>query len=179
MSASDFDDWFAAYLKQSPKQVELLLRDKAAVRFLIAWSLMETSCFRGFARGKDLENNCLRISEDEGFNSSSLMPILEHFHDRYQDEELYKQLMQRDKRPDIKTLLSRPIKTLSETERLYFLISVVYRYRNNIFHGSKGVESWLKYKPQIEHCTRVMQELITHAAQVDGESAQIVAVQNS
>ena len=127
MSAADFDAWFAAYLQQSPIQVERLLRDKTAVRFLIAWSLVETSCFHGFARGRALAKNCRRISDDEGFSSSPLMPILKHFHERYQDKTLHKNLMHSNGNPDIKPLLSRPVESLSEAERLYFLVSVVYR----------------------------------------------------
>jgi len=32
--------------------------------------------------------------------------------------------------------------------------------RNNIFHGNKGVESWLQFAEQIEMCQGVMQKLI-------------------
>jgi len=177
MSAADFDVWFATYLQQSPIQVERLLHDKTAVRFLIAWSLVETSCFHGFAKGKDLAKHCRRISEEEGFCSSSLMPILKHFHERYQDKTLYANLMHGNSNPDIKPLLSRTVESLSEAESLYFLVSVVYRYRNNIFHGSKGVASWLKFKPQIEHCIQIMQALITHASQLANWETQFDAAQ--
>ena len=166
MSSSDFDTWFADYLKQSPIQVERLLEDKTAVRFLIAWSLLETSCFHGFAMEKKLDEHCRRIVDDEGFNSLLLKPILKHFHTRYQDKQLHANLMHGHKRPDIKPLLDRPVDSLSNFERVFFLVSVVYRYRNNIFHGSKGVESWLRFKPQIEQCTQVMQVLITHVSQL-------------
>jgi hypothetical protein len=166
MSYSDFDKWFANYLGQSPQQVERLLGDKTAVRFLIAWSLLETSCFHGFARGSELKKHCRRIGEDEGFDPSSLTPILECFHARYQDGRLHANLMHDNTYPDIKPLLNRPVVSLSNVERVFFLVSVVYRYRNNIFHGSKGVGSWLQFKPQIEQCTQVMQALITHAYQL-------------
>lgn len=133
MSSADFDEWFARYLQQSPVQVERLLRDRTAVRFLIAWSLVETSCFHGFAKGEELERHCRRISEDEHFSSLSLLTILEHFHERYQDKTLHANLMHGNRYPDITPHLSRSVDLLSEAERLYFLVSVVYRYRNNIF----------------------------------------------
>jgi hypothetical protein len=163
MSYSGFDTWFADYLGQTPQQVELLLTDKTAVRFLIAWSLMETSCFHGYARGKELEKHCRRIVNCEGFDPSPLTPILEYFHARYQNKKLFANLMHGNTNPDIKPLRSRDIVSLSNIERVFFLVSVVYRYRNNIFHGSKGVQSWLQFTPQIEQCTLVMQALITHA----------------
>jgi len=175
MSSSDFDAWFADYLGQSPMQVERLLRDKTAVRFLIAWSLLETACFHGFAKGRDLEEHCRRISDDEQFTPLFLMPIVEHFHERYQNKNLHANLMHGNSHPNIEPLLDRSVDSLSNIEKVYFLVSVVYRYRNNIFHGSKGVESWLKFKPQIEQCTQVMQALITHASQLAKRDTQNVA----
>ena len=50
------------------------------------------------------------------------------------------------------------------------LLVVVYRFRNNIFHGNKGVDSWLQYRPQIEKCTNVMQHLITLRATAQDEN---------
>lgn len=175
MPSSNFDAWFADYLEQSQIQVEHLLRDKTAVRFLIAWSLLETSCFHGFAKGKELKTHCSRIADSEGFNSLPLTPILEHFHARYQDEKLYANLMHGNNHPDIKSHLGSSVDSLSNVERLFFLVSVVYRYRNNIFHGSKGVGSWLKFKPQIEQCIQVMQVLITHASQLAQQKVQDAA----
>ncbi|HBT32680.1 MAG TPA: hypothetical protein DEB15_07520, partial [Pusillimonas sp.] len=151
MSTSDFDTWLAAHLGQSPIQVTSLLRDKTAIRFLIAWSMLEAGCFYGFARGKELNAHCQRIVEDEGFCVSPLRPIFNHFHNRYQDKKRHKNLMHGHTEPDITSLLLCPIESLSETQILYFLVAIVYRYRNNIFHGSKGVESWLKYKAQIDY----------------------------
>lgn len=175
MPSSDFDTWFANYLEQSQVQVEHLLRDKTAVRFLIAWSLLETSCFHGFAKGKELKKHCSRIVDSEGFYSFSLTPILNHFHARYQDEKLYANLMHGNSHPDIKSLLDHSVNSLSSVDRLFFLASVVYRYRNNIFHGSKGVGSWLKFKLQIEHCIKVMQVLITHASRQSQQKVQDAA----
>lgn len=165
MSSADFDGWFAGYLGQSPIQVERLLRDKTAVRFLIAWSLVEPRCFNGFATGKGLHEHCTRIVNEEGFNPSALIPIIEHFHARYQDKNLLANLMHDKMHPDIKSLLDRTVTSLTNAEKMFFVVSVVFRFRNNIFHGSKGVASWLAFKPHIEHCTKVMQTLITHAAQ--------------
>lgn len=175
IASANFDAWFAAYLQQSPIQVTRLLRDKTSIRFLIAWSLLETSCFNGFAKGADLEKHCKRISKDEGFSSLSLMQVLRHFHGRYQDQTLHANLMHGHSNPDIRPLLNRPVESLSEAERLYFLVSVVYRYRNNIFHGAKGVESWLRFKPQIEYCTQIMQALITHASGLARDTQNVAA----
>lgn len=112
----------------------------------------------------ELTPSCRRITDGEGFNPMRLMPILEHFHSRYQDKQLHANLMHNHDYPDIRPLLRSQVDSLTSFDRVYLLVSVVYRYRNNIFHGSKGVASWLKFRPQIERCTEVMQALITHAS---------------
>ena len=65
--------------------------------------------------------------------------------------------------PSIKTLLKKPLDKLSNCEKVFLIVVVVFRYRNNIFHGSKRVESWLQYEKQIKYCIQIMQCLITHA----------------
>ena len=60
-------------------------------------------------------------------------------------------------------LIKKSFTELSTADKLFFLVFVVYRYRNNIFHGNKGVQSWLQYRDQIRRCTQVMQALVTHA----------------
>jgi len=62
-----------------------------------------------------------------------------------------------------KKILTKDISNLKPDEVIFFLVLVVYRYRNNIFHGNKGVESWLQFKDQIEYCIRIMQILIDTA----------------
>ena len=46
---------------------------------------------------------------------------------------------------------------------MYSVVVVVYRFRNNMFHGNKGVASWLRYREQIALCVLAMQEFIAHA----------------
>ena len=52
---------------------------------------------------------------------------------------------------------------------VFFLTFVVYRFRNNIFHGNKRVDAWLRFQPQIQDCIRVMQIMISHAAAASKE----------
>lgn len=70
MPVASFDQWFANYLGQDELQVERLLRDKTAARFLIAWSLFETSCFGGFAKAKNLETFAMDLTTTKGFQPS-------------------------------------------------------------------------------------------------------------
>jgi hypothetical protein len=66
----------------------------------------------------------------------------------------------------LSALLERPFDEPTSEDKVFLLVSVVYRYRNNIFHGNKGVESWLHYREQIQHCLQSMQVLVSYAEQI-------------
>lgn len=161
MPVDPFDQWLAKYLGQDTHQVELLLRDKTAIRFLIAWSIFETICFGGFAKDKDIEDVAKGLVGTKGFQPSELMVAASHFHERYQDKKLFRNLMHKQKSSKLDLIRQKDFESLSADEIVFFVIFVVYRFRNNIFHGNKGVASWLKFKPQIKLCIEVMQTLIT------------------
>ena len=77
MCTLDFASWFADYLRERTEEAESrldegevlrLLDDKNAVRFLIAWSLLEQRCFGGYVTGKILSSHCQRLVNGEGFD---------------------------------------------------------------------------------------------------------------
>jgi hypothetical protein len=72
--------------------------------------------------------------------------------------------MQKEKKlaPKMKTVLDAPFATLKPEERVFLVVLVVTRFRNNIFHGTKEIPSWPKYKPELAHCTAAMQSLVSH-----------------
>ena len=67
--------------------------------------------------------------------------------------------------PKLAGVLSKAASAATKVERAFLTVFVVYRYRNNIFHGNKGVDSWLGYREQIDLCTEVMQSFIAHFEQ--------------
>ena len=160
MPVDQFDRWFANYLGQAALQVELLHRDKTAIHFLIAWSLFETSCFDKEAKVGNFEAFARDLVSTKGFQSGELRDAANHFHERYQDKKLYRNLMHQKVQPRLDSILSKDFESLSAEEIVFFVIFVVFRYRNNVFHCNKGVASWLKYKDQINQCIKVMQTLI-------------------
>jgi hypothetical protein len=90
----------------------------------------------------------------------SLQEPVAHFHGRYQDKKLFKNLMHEDKREVLAGLLAKDLATLSYCEKINMLLIVIHRFRNNIFHGNKSVKSWLTYKVQINLCITAMQTFI-------------------
>lgn len=162
MPVDPFDQWFAKYLGTNAREITCLLGDKTAIRFLIAWSIFETSCFGGFAKDNDIEDFVKGLVGTKGFQPSELMDAAKHFHERYQDKTLYRHLIYVKKSyPQLESIRHKDFTSLSDFELVYFVIFVVYRYRNNIFHGNKGVASWLEFRPQIKLCIKVMQVFIT------------------
>lgn len=157
-----FDQWFASYLGESEIEITRLLQDKTAVQFLIAWSLLESKSFSGFLKKKEIASYAQKITDSEDFEIAEIRQIGMYFHERYQDETRRKQLLHKDNCAIFDNILKKPFDRLDEYEVVYLVVYVVYRYRNNIFHGNKKVASWLHYKQQIIYCTHAMQALVTH-----------------
>lgn len=162
-----FTKWLAALLKQNELEVQRLLRSDSALHFLVAWSLFESKCFNGYLKAQCLQPFAIRIV-GEGFPTAKIAAELSHFHDRYQDKKKLENLLQGNRTPaqvggEFKRLVTRPVDALTSEEQSFLVACVVYRYRNNIFHGYKGVESWLRFKPQIRLCTSAMQAFVLHA----------------
>jgi len=157
----DFDIWFSNYLRQDRIQIQRLLDDGMATRFLIAWSLFESKCFNGYVKIGALSNFARNVSEDVRFMRDGFELAGRHFHERYQDKKLLSNLLYGKKVKGLSIILEKPYGKVDDFELLYFLLIVIYRYRNNIFHGNKGVDSWLQYRRQIQFCLDVMQQLIS------------------
>ena len=156
----EFDQWFASYLDQEVSQVAELLKNKTANRFLIVWSIFESNCFEGFVEPIKIKKYSETIVEYSDFSKGKFVDNLGYFHERYQDKQFYKYLMYKRENLQLEQILKKDMSRLTPSEEIYFLVSVVYRYRNNIFHGNKGVSSWLNFSIQIDRCRHIMQELI-------------------
>ena len=167
---SAFASWLADVLHEHKSDVSRLLQDETALHFLITWSLFESKCFSGFSKAK-----CLGPFADqavqEGFAPLTVSGQLDHFHFRYRDVRKLANLLHDEKTPDaviadFKRCLATPVASLAARDRVFAVVFVIYRFRNNMFHGNKRVESWLRYREQISLCTEAMQKFITHAERV-------------
>jgi hypothetical protein len=163
MSSQEFESWFAELEGQSTVEIERLLRDRTAVRFLIAWSMFETVCFAGFMKAREIQPFAERLTQAPAFDISGIRETFLHFHERYQNRTFYKRLLYNDKNDRFQALLAKPLAQLTAEETVFVVAFVVYRFRNNIFHGNKGVASWLAFTEQIGLCTKAMQQFISHS----------------
>ncbi len=167
---SSFSKWLAGLLRQSEVEVQRLLRDEAALHFLMTWSLFESKCFAGFLKAKCLNSFADRILK-EGLNYQSLEASARHFHQRFQAKRSLANLLHDDKTPahvatQFKTCLATSFADLTNRDIVFLVTFVIYRYRNNIFHGNKGIASWLKYGEQIRLCINAMQVFISHTESI-------------
>ncbi len=162
MTVKEFEAWLTDLLSKDRLEVGALLRDPRALHFFITWSLFESKCFGGFLKLEALDPFASRLVA-EHYDSRALLEPLTHFHDRYQDAKRYRQLTHRQVCERAQKLLGLPVATLTPEDVIFFVSFVVYRFRNNMFHGNKGVRSWLNYGPQIALCTAAMQSFVSHA----------------
>ena len=163
-----FANWLGQLLGQNEIEVQRLLEDENALHFLLAWSLFESKCFGNNVRASDLNpfaSSC--VNPNRGIVELLRKPA-KHFHARYQDKNKLANLMPKDRTPKVmvaefKELIGVDFDRLSEEQVVKLVAYVVYRFRNNIFHGAKGVASWLGFQEQIRLCVEALQVFVSHA----------------
>ena len=165
-----FSKWLSDRLGQRELDVQRLLRDETALQFLITWSIFESKCFSGFLRAKCLRTFSNRICT-EGFDETTVEVMVRHFHNRYKDKKMLKNLLHDEKTPvtvfaDFERCLGSSAMTMQTSDQAFLAVFVVYRFRNNMFHGNKRVDSWLRYGEQISMCTSVMQIFVNHSEHI-------------
>lgn len=151
-----FASWLAAYLESNESDVEKLLRDLTATEFLISWSIFESECFGGFCRTSDLDGFSKRMSALSKENIVEVKEYVDYFHLRYQNIRKCNNLLHNQTADNFKKILAKERNELTNTESTFLILFVIYRFRNNIFHGNKGVPLWLTYKKQIHMCSKIM-----------------------
>ena len=165
-----FTKWLGTILNESELEIRRTLNDETALHFLIAWSLFEARCFEKYVQAKKLRDFAENVAS-QGFSVVRLSLQFDHFYTRYCEQprsksQLSNLLHDSEKATDVgravRTCLAMEKQKFTEADRIFFVCAVIYRFRNNMFHGSKGVQSWLRYKQEIELCTTAMQELILH-----------------
>ena len=178
-----FTKWLGSLLNQSELEIRRTLNDETALHFLIAWSLFEARCFDKYVKAKKLREYAENVMS-QGFAVRRLSLQFEHFYSRYHDQpraknQLSNLLHDSEKSNDVgravRKLLADQECRITDADRIFFICAVIYRFRNNMFHGSKGVQSWLRYKPEIEICISAMQELIFHAEAVNQATSKLEA----
>lgn len=147
-------NWLSKTLSIDEWLVSETIRNQMATVFLLLWPILETQIFNG-----DMSHNQMKQVAGSAVGKiprRELDEISQHFYERYQDRRMYNGLVQGRNWPKIERILDKPFIRVYENEKILLLIFVVYRYRNNIFHGIKTIRQWQNYSYEIQLCIRFM-----------------------
>lgn len=159
--------WLASYFETTPKSIEDMLKNENATTYLLIWPVFEQMLFGGFMKKGDIQPVAQKYAPY--YQELGVDVYVQHFHNRYQDHTRFRHLKHSDNYPCVDKMLAQNITDLTDEEKLTLVIYVVYRYRNNIFHGNKGIESWSCYTTQIEMCLNFMMSILDCAEKHKGE----------
>ena len=154
-------------VKASVAEIQDMLNNQIAVSYLLIWPIFESRHFGGFMKLKkiDIAADMLKSDYDNALKMN-LDPIAKRFFERYsiygnKNNPFYKGLQPdpslRKKNQRFEEICSkRFFINLNSSDKIYLLLYVIYRYRNNIFHGYKNIESWSQFTYQINDCLTSM-----------------------
>lgn len=162
-----FASWLGELFGQSAFEVRRLLDDKRALHFPMAWSLFESKCFGGFVKADQIRQFAEKVATGAEFIDDKLVRASIHFHNRYQDKGRLQNLLHGQRCVELTAALAKLHSTLTKAEMVFLAVFVTYRFRNNMFHGNKGVDSWLKFGEQISLCTDVLQSLVSRSEAIE------------
>lgn len=141
--------------------LKILKSSKTASEFLFVWARFESGCFKGSLQVKEI----LAFVEEyqELICEKLLIEELNYFHKRYHNcKDYYRHLKHKESNSGEVVVISNRVvanshlKAVSKKDKLVFLIYLLYRYRNNMFHGNKRLSTWLKYDKEIRYCIHSM-----------------------
>ena len=132
---SDVIDWINRKIINEGYKINA--EDVEEIRdFTLLWNLLENICFKNYVKIDKI--NDLIDSKIDKFNENNetFRETFKYFYTRYQNENKLRALN-----------LNRPMKELAikilnntytdKNNKLKFIMAVIYRYRNNLFHGEK------------------------------------------
>ncbi len=156
---SDSCEWIAEHFDITKVKLEEALHDEKATSFLLIWPIMESEVFEGFFRNESPQKAAKLFAPYS--SALNIESAFIHFHTRYQDKTNYKHLKHNDQHTEVyDAILQSPVVEVSDEDKIQFILYVIFRFRNNIFHGNKGIRSWNKYTTEITYCLVVMMHIV-------------------
>ncbi|MGL6132529.1 MAG: hypothetical protein ACRCZ9_13030 [Fusobacteriaceae bacterium] len=157
-------EWLATSLNTNKENIEQLYRNPIGLDFLLVWTRFEKINFNGFMKYKK-EGDGIGVWVDKIKQeplSDELESIYNKFAIRYKgNKKKFLQLCNIKKIGKYGKTEKDILENLNPSleEKKYLLIFIAYRYRNNMFHGSKGIGNWVsQYEEQIKDCIKIMME---------------------
>lgn len=147
--------WLADYFSDVETQISKayiieMLKTERATAFLLVWPIFEQKIANGFFTKDSIEP--IAQGHKNFYSQFNIEEMAYYFYHRYQDKTAYKHLRHQENKKSIGNILNTPYQCLDNEQKLTLMLYVVYRYRNNIFHGNKSIHSWSQYEKQIDYC---------------------------
>ena len=131
--------------------------------FSVLWSYTEALCFKGRANKGEIANFARR--EKNGVaNIQRIRTAYAYYSDRYfLEQDAARRLSQLCPQPEGRKIEERliEIRQISKpanSDMIEFALLVVYRLRNNFFHGAKANYGYVGQKLNFEHAVAVLME---------------------
>lgn len=165
--------WICNKLKLKSEELNFLYKNNFALNYFFIWTIFERTNFDKFMKIDKIDE----FTKNKKDTAKDLEEIFYYFYSRYKIRGNNKSERNKKKKNrrnlcyqvncstskcenynkcTFYKILDKDIKKIKPEEKIYLLTYVVYRYRNNMFHGSKGLESWAKYTEQINKCIEIM-----------------------
>lgn len=124
---------------------------EVASDFLILWSFYENEFYLSGINNLNLVKIKERIN-GEFREISDIDNIYIHFKNRYKEENSKVDSLFGERenfKVEFINILQKESEYVTEKEKQQFLSIILYKYRNNMLHGSKDYREWLDYKEEI------------------------------
>ena len=151
-------------VKPSSDEIRDMLHNQVAVLYLLIWPIMEQRYFSGFLMSNQISDAACKLApfycEDL---KNDLDEIIMKFFNRYKNNRQHCRALKLDKtmKPEFNKILSKnKFVDLQPADKIKLLLFVIYRYRNNIFHGNKDIRKWASFDEQIKDCLIGMMKLM-------------------
>lgn len=130
--------------------------------FLILWSLFESRCFNRTDNKTSIENVIEKV--EKSFDDNILNEVFDYMKERYADAEKFSRLQFKDGsgNKEMKEHCEKVFsgEESSKEDKLKAVLYVIYRYRNNLFHGSKQIPNLQQQKNNFNTSYKVLIECI-------------------
>jgi hypothetical protein len=155
----------SSHLNCEEGHIKTVLKHENAVIFFMLWASVESKHFLTRANFDLLK--AFSKEHHESFynlNIKSIESTFDYFFNRYQNDVLRQNLLNCNGRSNGKLdiffaeTIAKP--NTNEYEKVLFILCVVFRFRNNIFHGVKEFKKWSDYSEPIGHCNAVLSQLL-------------------
>jgi len=157
----------------APGFSDLQQQEKDAVmQFSLLWSLFEAQALESSASSNSILKKCQKWSQRGVLELDTLQCFLDYFKERYIEQgkpnDRFKHLhLRRNDKPELVINVLRGIET-DLGNILAVLLIIVYRYRNNFFHGIKWAYNFHDQLGNFTNANRLLSMVIKLNSQVEG-----------